>query len=165
MNRRSFLTSALALGALAALDARAADKGRSKADVVGRVVKSDEEWRRLLTPEQYEVTRQKGTEAPGSSPLTEEHRRGTFLCVCCDLPVFSSKAKYDSHTGWPSFWQPISKRHVREEEDRSLGEVRTEVLCARCDAHLGHVFDDGPEPTGLRYCMNGVALKFVAGKA
>lgn len=163
MNRRSFLTSALALSALAALDARAAaasDKG-----AVGKVVKSDEEWRRLLTPEQYEVTRRKGTEAPGSSPLTDEHRRGTFLCVCCDLPLFSSKTKYDSHTGWPSFWQPLNKRHVREEEDRSQSEVRTEVLCARCDAHIGHVFDDGPEPTGLRYCMNGVALKFVAGKA
>ena len=163
MNRRSFLTSALALGTLAALNARtaaASDKG-----AIGRVVKSDEEWRRQLTPEQYEVTRRKGTEAPGSSPLTDEHRRGTFLCVCCDLPLFSSKAKYDSHTGWPSFWQPVNKRHVREEEDRSLSEVRTEVLCARCDAHIGHVFDDGPEPTGLRYCMNGVALKFVAGKA
>jgi peptide-methionine (R)-S-oxide reductase len=163
MNRRSFLTSALALGALAALDARANDKGRGG---VGRVVRSDEEWKRLLTPEQYEVTRRKGTEAPGSSPLVEEHRRGTFHCVCCGLPLFSSKAKYDSHTGWPSFWQPLSKRHVREEEDRSLpAEVRTEVLCARCDAHVGHVFDDGPEPTGLRYCMNGVALKFVPGRA
>ena len=161
MNRRNFITSALALGAFAALEARATDKGRGG---VGRVVKSDEEWKRLLTPEQYEVTRRGGTEAPGSSPLVEEHRRGTFLCVCCDLPVFSSKAKYDSHTGWPSFWQPVSKRHVREEQDRSLpSEVRTEVLCARCDAHLGHVFDDGPEPTGLRYCMNGVALKFVPG--
>src|SRR5215208_3876747 len=117
MDRRNFLTSALALGALAALKARevgASDGGRKG---VGRVVKSDEEWRRLLTPEQYEVTRRKGTEAPGSSPLTEEHRRGTFLCVCCDLPVFSSKAKYDSHTGWPSFWQPANKRHVREEAD------------------------------------------------
>ncbi|MBV9926240.1 MAG: peptide-methionine (R)-S-oxide reductase MsrB [Acidobacteria bacterium] len=162
MDRRSFITSALALGAFAALDARAADKGRA---AVGRVVKTDEEWRKLLTPEQFEVARRGGTEAPGSSPLLEEHRRGTFQCVCCDLPVFSSKAKYDSHTGWPSFWQPVSKRHVREKEDRSLpSEVRTEVLCARCDAHLGHVFDDGPEPTGLRYCMNGVALKFVPGK-
>jgi peptide-methionine (R)-S-oxide reductase len=163
MNRRSFLTSALALGAFAALDARAAaasDKG-----AIGRVVRSDEEWRRRLTPEQYEVARRKGTEAPGSSPLDKHYARGTYVCVCCDLPLFSSKAKYNSHTGWPSFWQPIHKRHVREEEDRSLPEVRTEVLCARCDAHLGHVFDDGPEPTGLRYCMNGVALKFVAGKA
>ncbi|MBV8859384.1 MAG: peptide-methionine (R)-S-oxide reductase MsrB [Acidobacteria bacterium] len=168
MNRRNFLTSALAVGAFAALGAEAfaaSDKGRAKADEIGRVVKSDEEWRRILTPEQYEVTRRAGTEAPGSSPLVEEHRRGTFLCVCCDLPVFSSKAKYDSHTGWPSFWQPINKRHVRQQEDRSLSEARTEVLCARCDAHLGHVFDDGPEPTGLRYCMNGVALKFVPAKA
>ena len=168
MNRRSFLTSALAFGAFAATGARAVaalDKGRGKSGAIVKVVKSDEEWRRLLTPEQYEVTRRKGTEAPGSSPLTEEHRRGTFMCVCCDLPVFSSKAKFDSGTGWPSFWTPFSKRHVREKEDRSLAEVRTEVLCARCDAHLGHVFDDGPPPTGLRYCMNGVALKFVAGKA
>ncbi len=165
MNRRSFLTSALALGAFAALDVQAtaaADKGPKG---IGRVVRSDEEWRKLLTPEQYEVTRRKGTEAPGSSPLNKHYARGEYLCVCCDLPLFSSKAKYDSHTGWPSFWQPIAKRHVREEEDRSLSEVRTEVLCARCDAHIGHVFDDGPEPTGLRYCMNGVALKFVAGKA
>ncbi len=165
MNRRNFITSALALGALVALDARAADKGQSKAGAIGKVVKSDEEWRRLLTPEQYEVARRGGTEAPGSSPLLGEHRRGTFLCVCCDLPLFSSKAKYDSHTGWPSFWQPLNRRHVREEQDRSLAEARTEVLCARCDAHLGHVFDDGPEPTGLRYCMNGVALRFAAARA
>ena len=166
MNRRSFLTSALALGALAAINRHGVAASDKERKGVGRVVKTDEEWRRLLTPEQYEVTRRKGTEAPGSSPLVEEHRRGTFLCVCCDLPLFSSKAKYDSHTGWPSFWQPINRRHVRQQEDRSLpSEVRTEVLCARCDAHLGHVFDDGPEPTGLRYCMNGVALKFVAGKA
>ena len=168
MNRRNFLTSALAFGAFAATGAgavAASDKGRAKSGAVGRVVRSDEEWRRLLTPEQYEVTRRAGTEAPYSSPLNKQYARGTYACVCCDLPVFSSKAKYDSHTGWPSFWQPLNKRHVREDEDRSIGEARTEVLCARCDAHLGHVFDDGPEPTGLRYCMNGVALKFVAGKA
>ena len=168
MNRRSFLTSAMAFGAFAALGAEAvaaSDKGRAKAGAVGRVVRSDGEWRQRLTPEQYEVTRRKGTEAPGSSPLDKHYARGTYVCVCCDLPLFSSKAKYNSHTGWPSFWQPINKRHVREEEDRSLPDVRTEVLCARCDAHVGHVFDDGPEPTGLRYCMNGVALKFVAGRA
>ena len=165
MNRRNFLTSALACGAFAAVGAQALAGSDKEQKSIGRVVKTDEEWKRLLTPEQYEITRRGGTEAPGSSPLTEEHRRGTFLCVCCDLPLFSSKAKYDSNTGWPSFWQPISKRDVSEKEDRSLSEVRTEVLCARCDAHLGHVFDDGPEPTGLRYCMNGVALKFVAGKA
>jgi peptide-methionine (R)-S-oxide reductase len=174
MNRRSFLFSAAAFGGVAALsgaaDALAAHSGddkarRAKADPVGRVVRSDEEWKRLLTPEQYEVTRRAGTEAPYSSPLNDEHARGTFLCVCCDLPLFSSKAKFDSQTGWPSFWQPVSKRHVREKVDRSLSETRTEVLCARCDAHVGHVFDDGPPPTGLRYCMNGVALKFVPGKA
>ncbi|HEX8336999.1 MAG TPA: peptide-methionine (R)-S-oxide reductase MsrB [Pyrinomonadaceae bacterium] len=168
MDRRSFLTSALAFGGIAALSAQAfaaPDEGRAKAGAVGRVVRSDEEWRRRLTPEQYTVTRRKGTEAPYSSPLNKHYARGTYACVCCDLPVFSSKAKYDSHTGWPSFWQPINKRHLREDEDRSHGDVRTEILCARCDAHLGHVFDDGPEPTGLRYCMNGVALKFVAGRA
>ena len=168
MKRRSFITSALAFGGLAALSATglasAADKG-AKGGAVGRVVRTDEEWRRLLTPEQYEVTRRKGTEAPGTSPLDKQYARGTYSCVCCGLTLFSSKAKFNSHTGWPSFWATVSKRHVREEEDRSLAEVRTEVSCARCDAHLGHVFDDGPPPTGLRYCMNGVALKFVPGKA
>ncbi|HEX8501120.1 MAG TPA: peptide-methionine (R)-S-oxide reductase MsrB [Pyrinomonadaceae bacterium] len=172
MNRRNFLTSALALGGLAALGApaftlaAAGDKGRrAKADAVGRVVRTDEEWRRRLTPEQYEVARRGGTEAPYSSPLNGEHAKGTFLCVCCDLPLFSSKAKFESNTGWPSFWAPVSKKHVTEKTDRSLSEARTEVLCARCDAHLGHVFDDGPPPTGLRYCMNGLALKFAPGKA
>jgi peptide-methionine (R)-S-oxide reductase len=168
MNRRSFLSSALALGGAVVIPAplmALAGDGGSKAGAVGRVVRSDEEWRRRLTPEQYEVTRRKGTESPYSSPLDKQYARGTYLCVCCDLPVFSSKAKYNSRTGWPSFWSPVSKQHVREKEDRDLSEVRTEVLCARCDAHLGHVFDDGPPPTGLRYCMNGVALKFAPGKA
>jgi peptide-methionine (R)-S-oxide reductase len=170
MNRRNFITSALAFGGVAALSsqslAAAGDgRGRAQAGAVGRVVRTDEEWRRLLTPEQYEVTRRKGTEAPYTSPLNDEHAKGTFLCVCCDLPLFSSRAKFDSHTGWPSFWAPLSKRHVREAEDRGLAEARTEVSCARCDAHLGHVFDDGPPPTGLRYCMNGLALKFAPGKA
>ena len=168
MNRRSFLTSALALGgaalAHAPLVALAGDRG-SKGGAVGRVVRTDAEWRRRLTPEQYEVTRRKGTESPYSSPLDKQYARGTYLCVCCDLPVFGSKAKYNSRTGWPSFWAPLSKSHVREKEDRDLAEVRTEVLCARCDAHLGHVFDDGPPPTGLRYCLNGLALKFAPGKA
>lgn len=127
-----------------------------------KVVKTDAEWKRLLTPEQYRVARQAGTEAPYSSPLNEIHDEGTFACVCCDLPVFSSKTKFDSGTGWPSFYAPIAKINVREKVDKSLpSEVRTEVLCNRCDAHLGHVFDDGPKPTGLRYCMNGVAMKFI----
>jgi peptide-methionine (R)-S-oxide reductase len=166
MDRRSFIKFGAAFGGLAAAFGPGAAVSRAfgdkRAGGVGRVVRTDEEWRRLLTPEQYEVTRRKGTEAPYTSPLNKEYGRGTYLCVCCDLALFSSKTKFDSHTGWPSFWASISKRNVREEEDRSLAEVRTEVLCARCDAHVGHVFDDGPEPTGLRYCMNGVALKFVA---
>ncbi|HEX8354977.1 MAG TPA: peptide-methionine (R)-S-oxide reductase MsrB [Pyrinomonadaceae bacterium] len=172
MNRRNFLTTAAAFGGLAALSARglafaAADDGgrRAKSGAVGRLVRSDEEWRRRLTPEQYEVMRRKGTETPYSSPLDKQYGRGTYLCAGCELPLFSSKAKFNSRTGWPSFWAPVSKRHVRQEEDRSLAEARTEVLCARCDAHIGHVFDDGPPPTGLRYCLNGVALKFAAGKA
>lgn len=125
------------------------------------MTKTDAEWKSILTPEQYHVTRKKGTEAPYSSPLNENHDRGVFECVACALPLFSSKAKFDSGTGWPSFWEPIAKENVLEEEDRSLSASRTEVLCARCEAHLGHVFEDGPNPTGLRYCMNGVALKFV----
>jgi peptide-methionine (R)-S-oxide reductase len=170
MNRRNFLASSIVFGGFAALSTSSSvlaavtvgDKSRrTKEAAVGRLVRTDEEWKKILTPEQYEVTRHAGTEAPYSSPLNDEHGKGTFLCVDCDLPVFSSATKFDSKTGWPSFWQPISKTHVREVVDRSLAEVRTEVLCARCDAHLGHVFDDGPRPTGLRYCMNGVALKFV----
>jgi peptide-methionine (R)-S-oxide reductase len=168
MNRRFFLQSAAALGA-AALAPRAAfalasndrKSRKGKGAPLTKITKSDEEWKRVLTPEQYRVTRQAGTEAPYSSPLNEEHGKGVFECVGCELPLFSSAAKFDSHTGWPSFFAPVSKRNVREHTDDTLGMSRTEVLCARCDSHLGHVFDDGPPPTGLRYCMNGVALKFV----
>ena len=170
MDRRHFIKSGVALGAVAFLSrmplAGASPQRALAAKNKGslpfkKIIKSDEEWRRILTPEQYRVTRQKGTEAPYSSLLNKVYAKGIFECVCCSLPLFSSKAKYDSHTGWPSFWAPISKQNVREEIDNSEGATRTEVVCNRCDAHLGHVFDDGPDPTGLRYCMNGVALKFV----
>lgn len=178
MNRRLFLKSGMMLGAVSALSgfAFAACDTKEAATIVDnensvanttpklpfkKVIKTDAEWKRILTPEQYEVARKAGTEAPYSSPLNDIHDEGTFTCVCCDLPVFSSKTKFDSGTGWPSFYAPIAKINVREKVDKTLAEVRTEVLCNRCDAHLGHVFDDGPKPTGLRYCMNGVAMKFI----
>ncbi len=124
------------------------------------IMRSDAAWRRLLTPAQYEVLRKHGTERAFSSPLDQEKRAGTFHCAGCELPLFSSAAKYDSRTGWPSFWKPLDGA-IGTAEDRSLFMTRTEVHCRRCGGHLGHVFDDGPPPTGLRYCMNGVALKFV----
>ena len=124
------------------------------------VTYTDAEWRRRLTPEQYYVLRAHGTERAGSSPLDREKREGTFVCAGCDLPLFSSKTKFDSGTGWPSFYAPLENA-IGTSEDRSLFVTRTEVHCRRCGGHLGHVFEDGPPPTGLRYCMNGVALKFV----
>jgi peptide-methionine (R)-S-oxide reductase len=122
--------------------------------------KTEPEWRRLLTPEQFRVLREHGTERAWSSPLDKEYGQGSFLCGGCELPLFASDTKFDSGTGWPSFWAPIEGA-VRTSTDRKLFMVRTEVHCRRCGGHLGHVFDDGPKPTGLRYCMNGVALKFL----
>jgi peptide-methionine (R)-S-oxide reductase len=124
------------------------------------VVKSDAEWRRQLTPEQYRVTREHGTERAFSSPYWNEKRSGMYSCVCCGTPLFSSETKFESGTGWPSFCAPADKEAVSEHEDRSWFMRRTEIRCAACDAHLGHVFPDGPKPTGLRYCMNGCALTF-----
>ncbi len=124
-----------------------------------KVVKSDDEWRKILTPEQFFVTRMEGTERPFTGPYWNEHRPGLYACLSCGEPLFRSDTKFDSGTGWPSFFQPVSPDAVEEITDSSHGMVRTEVRCATCGAHLGHVFPDGPQPTGLRYCMNGTALR------
>ena len=125
------------------------------------VVKTDAEWQRILTPEQYRVLRRKGTETAFTGSTWNEHHKGVYRCAACGLELFSSDTKFDSGTGWPSFWQPISQLNVHEITDRTLGMERIEVECARCGGHLGHVFDDGPKPTGLRYCMNSVSMTFV----
>ncbi len=128
---------------------------------VPKTVKTDEEWRKLLTPLSYEVTRHAGTERAFTGPGWDNHADGLYHCICCGNALFDSRTKFDSGTGWPSFWKPIASSNVVETRDTSLFEVRTAVSCAQCDAHLGHVFDDGPRPTGLRYCMNAAALHFV----
>jgi peptide-methionine (R)-S-oxide reductase len=133
---------------------------RQPAAEMPKIVLSDAEWKAKLSSESYEVARHAGTERPFTGTLLGEHRKGIFHCICCDTALFSSTTKFESGTGWPSFWEPIAKENVHEKSDRSFGMERTEVTCARCDAHLGHVFDDGPRPTGLRYCMNSVSLTF-----
>jgi methionine-R-sulfoxide reductase len=137
-----------------------------KGELVGpvespEVVKTDAEWKRLLTPKQYEVARGKGTEPPFCGLLLDNKRDGVYACVCCSLPLFSSGSKFSSGTGWPSFFQPVAPENVEAEEDRSYGMRRTEILCTRCGCHLGHVFNDGPKPTGLRFCVNSESLVFV----
>jgi len=171
MNRRTMMTSALVLAFLPgraraaqmveieAFDTRGESLGVSS---VGKIVRSDAQWREQLSPLAFEITRREGTERAFTGPYWDAHDDGLFRCVCCDTALFDSKTKYDSGTGWPSFFAPISKINVIESADESAGMRRVAVSCKRCDAHLGHVFTDGPKPTGLRYCMNGVALRFAA---
>jgi peptide-methionine (R)-S-oxide reductase len=164
VNRRSFLSAGTATLAIGLALVRGPGLTEAHAAPTFEVTHTDDEWRKLLNPTQFAVLRREGTERPFSSPLNSEHRDGRFTCAGCALDLFSSKTKFDSGTGWPSFWQPLPKA-VLEATDASLGMSRTAVACRRCGGHLGHVFPDGPKPTGLRYCMNGVALNFVPSPA
>lgn len=134
--------------------------GKKGATVIEKIEKTDAEWKKVLTPEQYQILRKAGTERAFSGKTWNNHEKGIYKCAACGLPLFSSATKFESGTGWPSFWQPIDPAHVEEHSDWSFGMRRTEVVCARCGGHLGHVFDDGPKPTSLRYCMNSGAMEF-----
>jgi peptide-methionine (R)-S-oxide reductase len=157
-NRRQFVLTSAGL-ATAMIAVRGGADTDKPAEGKFEVMKTDEEWKKQLTPEQYSVLRKHGTERAGTSSLDKNYSPGTYACAGCGLPVYSSEAKYDSGTGWPSFWKPLDNA-VETSIDKSWFTTRTEVHCRRCGGHLGHVFEDGPAPTGLRYCMNGVALKF-----